>query len=159
METLLIVIGALLIFGGLIGCIVPVLPGPPISYAGLLILQLAKENNPFSTETMMIWLVVTIVVTLLDYVVPVWGTRKYGGTRQGVWGSVIGLIAGLFFFPPIGIIVGPFIGAIAGEMIAGKNSNDALRAGFGSFIGLLAGTLLKLIASAWMAFLFFTHIG
>lgn len=158
METLLIILGALLIFGGLIGCIVPVLPGPPISYAGLLVLQLAKDN-PFSTETMMIWLAVTIVVTLLDYVVPIWGTRKYGGSRQGVWGSVIGLMAGLFFFPPVGIIVGPFLGAIAGEMVAGKNSNDALRAGFGSFIGLLAGTLLKLIASAWMAFLFFTHIG
>jgi uncharacterized protein YqgC (DUF456 family) len=157
MEWLLITLGALLIIGGLIGCIIPVLPGPPISYAGLLLLQLT-EDAPFSTETLMIWLGVTIFVTVLDYIVPVWGTRKYGGTKKGVWGSIIGLIVGIFFFPPIGIIVGPFAGAIIGEMMAGKNSNDAFRAGFGSFIGLLAGTLLKLIASAWMAFLFFTNI-
>lgn len=157
MEWLLITLGALLIIGGLIGCIIPVLPGPPISYAGLLLLQLT-DDAPFSTETLMIWLGVTIFVTVLDYIVPVWGTRKYGGTKKGVWGSIIGLIAGIFFFPPIGIIVGPFAGAIIGEMMAGKNSNDALRAGFGSFVGLLAGTLLKLIASAWMAFLFFTNI-
>lgn len=157
MEWLLITLGALLIIGGLIGCIIPVLPGPPISYAGLLLLQLT-DDAPFSTETLMIWLGVTIFVTVLDYIVPVWGTRKYGGTKKGVWGSIIGLIAGIFFFPPIGIIVGPFAGAIIGEMMAGKNSNDAFRAGFGSFIGLLAGTLLKLIASAWMAFLFFTNI-
>ena len=157
MEWLLITLGALLIIGGLIGCIIPVLPGPPISYAGLLLLQLT-EDAPFSTETLMIWLGVTIFVTVLDYIVPVWGTRKYGGTKKGVWGSIIGLIVGIFFFPPIGIIVGPFAGAIIGEMMAGKNSNDAFRAGFGFFVGLLAGTLLKLIASAWMAFLFFTNI-
>lgn len=157
MEWLLIILGALLILGGLIGCIIPVLPGPPISYAGLLLLQLT-DNAPFSTKTLMIWLGVTIFVTVLDYIVPVWGTRKYGGTKKGVWGSIIGLVVGIFFFPPIGIIVGPFAGAIIGEMIAGKNSNDAFRAGFGSFVGLLAGTLLKLIASAWMAFLFFTNI-
>lgn len=157
MEWLIILLGALLIAGGLIGCIIPVLPGPPISYSGLLLLQLT-EKAPFSTETLMIWLGVTIFVTVLDYIVPVWGTRKYGGTKKGVWGSIIGLIVGIFFFPPIGILVGPFAGAIIGELVAGKNSNDAFRAGFGSFIGLLAGTLLKLIASAWMAFLFFTNI-
>jgi uncharacterized protein YqgC (DUF456 family) len=158
MEWLLIILGALLILGGLLGCILPVIPGPPISYAGLLLLQLT-DKAPFSSQTLLIWLAVTIVVTLLDYFVPVWGTRKYGGTRQGVWGSIIGLVAGIFFFPPVGIIVGPFLGAITGELIAGKNSSDALRAGFGSFVGLLAGTLLKLIASGWMAFLFFTNIG
>ncbi|MGM0567000.1 MAG: DUF456 domain-containing protein [Bacteroidota bacterium] len=157
MEWLWIVLAGILIIVGLAGCIIPVIPGPPISYAGLLLLQVAKDN-PFSAETMMIWLTVTIVVTLLDYVVPVWGTRKYGGSRQGVWGSIIGLVAGLFFFPPIGIVIGPFAGAILGEMVAGKNSNDALRAGFGSFVGLMAGTLLKLIASGWMAFMYFTNL-
>lgn len=81
MEWLLIILGALLILGGLIGCIIPVLPGPPISYAGLLLLQLT-DNAPFSTKTLMIWLGVTIFVTVLDYIVPVWGTRKYGGTKK-----------------------------------------------------------------------------
>jgi len=157
MEWLWIVLGAIFIIVGILGCILPVLPGPPISYAGMLLLQLT-DNPPFESKTLVIWFLVAAGVTLLDYVVPVWGTRKYGGTRKGVWGSVIGLVAGIFFFPPIGIIVGPFAGAVIGEMLAGKQSNDAFRAGFGSFVGLLAGTLLKLIASAWMGYLFFTHI-
>lgn len=157
MEWLWIILGALLIIVGILGCILPVIPGPPISYGGMLLLQLTDEP-PFEANTLLIWLGVTVGVTLLDYVVPVWGTRKYGGTKKGVWGSVIGLLVGMFFFPPIGIIVGPFLGAVLGEMIAGKQSNDALRAGFGSFVGLLAGTLLKLIASAWMGYLFFTNI-
>ena len=157
MEWLWIVLGGILIIIGLLGCIVPVIPGPPISYVGLILLQLT-DKPPFEAQTLVIWLLITIAVTLLDYVVPVWGTRKYGGTKKGVWGSVIGLLVGLFFFPPLGIIIGPFIGAVLGEMIAGKQSNDALRAGFGSFVGLLAGTLLKLIASAWMGYLFFSHI-
>ncbi|MCF8232873.1 MAG: DUF456 domain-containing protein [Bacteroidales bacterium] len=157
MEWLWIVLGGILIIIGLLGCIVPVIPGPPISYVGLILLQIT-DKPPFEAQTLVIWLLITIGVTLLDYVVPVWGTRKYGGTKKGVWGSVIGLVVGLFFFPPLGIIIGPFIGAVLGEMVAGKQSNDALRAGFGSFVGLLAGTLLKLIASAWMGYLFFSNI-
>ena len=157
MEWLWIVLGASFIIVGILGCLLPVLPGPPISYAGMLLLQLT-DNPPFESKTLVIWFLVAAGVTLLDYVVPVWGTRKYGGTRKGVWGSVIGLVVGIFFFPPIGIIVGPFAGAVIGEMLAGKQSNDAFRAGFGSFVGLLAGTLLKLIASAWMGYLFFTNI-
>lgn len=157
MEWLWIILGATLIIVGILGCILPVIPGPPISYGGLLLLQLT-DDPPFEANTLLIWLGVTVVVTLLDYVVPVWGTRKYGGTKKGVWGSVIGLLVGIFFFPPVGIIVGPFLGAVLGEMIAGKQTNDALRAGFGSFVGLLAGTLLKLIASAWMGYLFFTNL-
>lgn len=157
MEWLWIILGGTLIIIGILGCILPVIPGPPISYGGMLLLQLTDEP-PFEANTLVIWLLITVAVTLLDYVVPVWGTRKYGGTKKGVWGSVLGLIAGIFFFPPIGIIVGPFVGAVLGEMLAGKQSNDALRAGFGSFVGLLAGTLLKLVASAWMGYLFFTNL-
>lgn len=157
MDWIWISIGIILIVVGLLGCIVPIIPGPPISYVGLLMLQLTEEA-PLTTRILLIWLGVTIAVTVLDYAVPVYGTKKYGGSKQGVWGSMIGLFIGIFFFPPIGLIVGPFLGAIIGEMIAGKDSNNALRAGFGSFVGLLFGTLLKLIASAWMVFIFFKNL-
>jgi hypothetical protein len=157
MDWIWISIGIILIVVGLLGCIVPIIPGPPISYVGLLMLQLTEEA-PLTTRILLIWLGVTIAVTVLDYAVPVYGTKKYGGSKQGVWGSMIGLFIGIFFFPPIGLIVGPFLGAIIGEMIAGKDSNNALRAGFGSFVGLLFGTLLKLIASAWMGFIFFKNL-
>ncbi len=157
MEWLLIIIGILLMIGGLLGCIIPILPGPPISFLGLLILQL-RENPPFDTETLLIWLAVTIIVTALDYLIPAWGTKKYGGSKQGVWGSFFGLLIGLFFFPPLGIIFGSFLGALTGEYIAGKDTQVAVRSAFGAFIGLLTGTILKLIVSGWMMFLFFNAI-
>jgi hypothetical protein len=88
------------------------------------------------------WAIIVIIVAILDYVVPVWGTRKYGGTKAGVRGSIIGLIIGIFFLPLgpfglFGIIGGPFIGAWIGEIFAGQEHNKALRAAFGSFVGFL----------------------
>jgi uncharacterized protein YqgC (DUF456 family) len=101
--------------------------------------------------------IVTVVVTILDYVVPAWGTKKSGGSKAGIRGATAGLIVGLFL-GPAGIIVGPFAGAVIGEMIGGSGTDKALRAGFGSFLGFLAGTGLKLMASITMAFYFFKYV-
>lgn len=152
MEWLWISIGAIAIILGILGCILPILPGPPVGFVGLLLLQLTNEP-PFSERQLVMWGLVAALVTVLDYVVPVWGTRKFGGSKKGVWGSVIGLIVGLTF-PPFGIIIGPFIGAVIGELIDGKEFNAALRAGFGSFIGFLAGTMMKLAVSLFFAYHF-----
>jgi uncharacterized protein YqgC (DUF456 family) len=100
-----------------------------------------------------VWAILTLVVTGLDYVIPIYGTRKFGGTKYGMWGCIIGLIAGLWL-GPVGIIVGPFVGALAGELIANSSSDQALRAAFGSFVGFLLGTLLKLIACFVMVWYF-----
>lgn len=153
MEYVLIVLGALLIVGGILGGVLPALPGPPLSYAGLLCLHFT-ERYQFSSRFLIIWAVVTAVVAVLDYAIPAWGTRRFGGSKRGVWGSVIGLVIGLFFFPPFGIIIGPFLGAVAGELSAGKDSGAAMKSGFGSFVGFIAGTLIKLIASGLMAWSF-----
>lgn len=153
MDYVLIVLGALFIISGILGGILPVLPGPPMSYVGLLLLHFT-EKYQFETRFLIIWLIVAAVVTVTDYFIPVWGTKRYGGSKQGIWGSIIGLVIGLFFFPPFGIIIGPFIGAVVGELITGKNSGVALKSGFGSFMGFLAGTLMKLIASGLMAWHF-----
>jgi len=157
MDWIWITLGVVLTISGIAGCILPFLPGPPLSYIALLTL-LAIDQNEFSARFLGIWLVVTVAVTLLDYYVPVWGTKKFGGSSKGIWGATIGLIAGLFFFPPFGLIVGPFIGAFIGELIAGKDTSAALRSGFGSFIGFLAGTIMKLTVSIIMAFYFFRAI-
>lgn len=157
MEWVWITLGTLLTIAGIVGCIIPLIPGPPLSYAALLILHFTLDE-PFSSRFLIVWLLLTILVTLLDYYVPIWGTQKFGGTRGGMWGSTIGLIIGLFFFPPFGIIVGPFIGALVGELLGGKEISSALRSAFGSFLGFIAGTIMKLTVSAILAFYFFKAI-
>lgn len=131
----------------------PILPGPPISYMGLLLLQL-QEVAPFSTQFMIIWLGITVVVVVLDYLIPAFGTKRYGGSRWGIAGTMIGLVVGIFVFPPLGIIIGPIVGALVGEALSGKTSQEALRAAFGSFVGFLFGTLIKLVASSFMVYYF-----
>ncbi|GET21782.1 DUF456 domain-containing protein [Prolixibacter denitrificans] len=153
MDYVLITISAILMLVGLIGCILPALPGPTLSYLGLVVLSFS-DRVTFSTRFFIIWGIVALVVTILDYVIPIWGTKRFGGSKYGVWGSIIGLLGGLFF-PPIGFILGPFAGAIVGEMYAGKRSKEMFRAGFGSFIGFLVATFIKILISGTMFFLFF----
>ncbi len=152
MDTFLLVIGILLMLAGLAGCILPFLPGPPLCYIALLIQQM-QTTPPYSTRFLVIWAVVTVLVTAIDYIIPVYGTRRFGGTRYGMWGCVAGLIVGLFF-GPLGLIAGPFVGAFVGELIANGNSDHAFRAALGSFVGFLLGTLLKLITCLVMGWYF-----
>ena len=148
MEITLLILAGICMLVGIIGCIIPSLPGVPVAYAGLWIAQ-ATDRIDFGWKMLLIWGIVTIVVSVLDYVVPAWGTKKFGGTKYGVWGSTIGVFVGLFF-GAIGVIAGPLIGAILGELIGGKEVREALKAGWGSFIGLLCGTILKLICCGLM---------
>ena len=149
MDTVWLVLGFILMSIGIVGCLLPLLPGPPLAFVALLIQQL-RTDQPFTAKFLWIWGIVTVVVTALDYIIPVYGTRKYGGSSYGVWGCTIGLIAGIWM-GPLGIIVGPFLGAFIGELIARNNSENALKAAWGSFVGFLFGTLLKLIACLVMA--------
>jgi uncharacterized protein len=143
MDYVWIISGGVLLVAGLIGCFLPVLPGPPLAFLGLLIQQL-KSTTPFTIRFIIIFLLITVIITVLDYVIPVYGTKKFGGSKYGVWGSTIGLLVGLWF-GPLGIIAGPFIGAWVGELIATSDASQALKAAIGSFIGFLAGTVLKLM--------------
>jgi uncharacterized protein len=151
-DIFLLVVGVVLMIVGLAGCVLPFLPGPPLCFIALLIQQLQSEA-PYTSRFLIIWAAVTVVITVLDYVIPVYGTKKFGGTKYGVWGCIIGLVAGLAF-GPLGIIVGPFIGAFIGEMIANNNSSNAFRAALGSFFGFVVGTLLKLVACFVMVYYF-----
>ena len=148
MDIVLLVLAGLCMLIGIIGCIIPGLPGTPVAYLGLLIAQ-ATDRVDFSWQFLLIWGIVTVVVQVLDYVVPAWGTKRYGGTRYGVWGSTIGVFAGLFF-GAAGVIIGPLVGAVLGELIGGKDAAQALRAGWGSFLGILCGTVIKLICCGLM---------
>lgn len=150
-----VVIGLILLILGFIGCIIPALPGPPLSFVAILILAIAQGFiEPLTLNLIIIMLIVTIVVTVLDYIIPAAGAKKYGSSKWGVWGAIIGMIVGMLYFPPFGMIVGAFIGAVGIELIAGKTSKEAMRAGWGVFIGTMFGTLLKLIASGMMTYYF-----
>jgi uncharacterized protein len=155
MDIVLIIFGSLLMLLGLVGCILPALPGPPLSYVGILLLHFTNQYN-FSTKFLIVWGVLTLVVSILDYLIPIWGTKTFGGSRYGIWGSIIGLFLGMIW-PPFGIIIGPFVGAIIGEIIGGQKDN-ALKAGFGSFVGFLGGVILKLIVSGMMLFYFIAEL-
>lgn len=130
---------------GVIGSFLPVIPGPPISFGGMLLLQL-QETGPFTTNRLITWFIIVVVITVLDYVIPTVGTKKLGGSKYGVWGSTLGMIVGLFF-GPLGIILGPALGAFVGELIYQKKPDIALKAALGSFIGFLAGTILKFLVT------------
>ena len=142
MDVLLLIVGFVLMILGLIGSFLPVLPGVPLSWLGLLLLYFTEKIQS-NYWVLGITLIITIIVTILDYVIPAKGTKKFGGTKYGIWGTNIGLILGLFF-PPIGFIVGPFVGAFVGEILNNSSdTNGALKAATGSFIGFLVSTFMK----------------
>lgn len=170
MDIVLIILGAICLLVGIIGCIVPGLPGVPLAYLGLLCAHWT-ERAQLSWQELVIWAAITIFVTVLDYIVPAWGTKQLGGTKWGVWGSIIGLLVGLFFGIK-GIIIGPFVGAVLGELLYFKRHPQVLDqyttkkgkykkafvAGLGSFLGLMVGTVIKLICCGVMIFYFIKEL-
>ena len=152
MDIALIVIGIVLLTGGIIGCIIPFLPGPPLAYCSLILLQFA-HFQPFSTTFLVVWAIVVLIVVLLDYYIPIGGTKWFGGTKGGTWGATTGLLLGVFL-SPVGILIGPFLGAFVGEIINRQNTGAAFRSAIGAFIGFLAGTFMKLVICGTLAFYF-----
>ena len=143
MDIFLILIGLILMIGGIIGSFIPILPGPITSWFGILMLNFTN-TIPINYTLLIITLIIAIGIFVLDYIIPAIGTKKFGGSKYGIYGTTIGLIIGLLFFPPFGIIIGPFLGALIGELIYdNKNSNRALKAAFGSFLGFLTSTFIK----------------
>ena len=122
------------------------------------------QEPPFTARFLAIWALITAGVTLLDYFVPIWGTKRFGGTKTGIWGATIGLLIAVIILPisgivigpfgVIGLLLGPFIGAYIGELIGGSDSNIAIKSAFGSFLGFLAGTMMKLVISFIMGYYF-----
>jgi uncharacterized protein YqgC (DUF456 family) len=151
-DYIFLILGILLMILGIIGCLVPVLPGPPFSFLGLILLHLTRFGH-FTNPTLITLGIIAVVVTVLDYIVPVWGTKRFGGSKYGTRGATVGLIIGIFL-GPMGIILGPLIGAFVGEMIFKDDIGYAFKAGFGSLLGFLTGIGLKLAASFVMTFYF-----
>lgn len=153
MDIFLIVVGAIGLVIAFAGCFLPLLPGPPIAYFSLWLVHFTTQAH-FTTGQLVLWGCLVVFVQIADYLTPVMGTRYSGGSRLGNWGCAIGTIAGLFLFAPWGILFGPFLGAFVGELMDGKQSIDALKAGFGAFIGFLLGVVLKVALCGYFIYCF-----
>ena len=180
MEIILVVLAFLLLLAGLAGSVVPAIPGPPLGYAGLLLLKWSGYGN-FSLLFLLVWAGIVIAITVIDNILPAFMTKRFGGSRMAVAGSVIGLIAGTIFFAPAGLLIGPFLGALVGELLnnqlklnreekaAKLNAADAdsavsdvasnstgnagaLKAALGAFLAFIVGTGAKLIIGALMIY-------
>jgi hypothetical protein len=148
MDIVLLILGFILILVGILGSFLPVLPGPPVSWLGLLLLHMTSAI-PMNWTFLGITLAVALVVFALDYFIPAMGTKKFGGTRAGVIGTTLGLFIALAFpiFGPFGIIIWPFIGALVGELLNKADKKTATKAAFGSFLGFLTGTFIKFMVA------------
>ncbi|WP_457615888.1 DUF456 domain-containing protein [Lutibacter sp.] len=156
MDIVLLIAGFLFIILGIIGSFLPILPGPITSWIGLLLLHLTKAV-PQNWTFLGITLGIAVLIWIIDYFIPAMGTKKFGGSKFGVIGSMLGLIVGIVFLGPLGIIIGPFLGAFLGELLKdSKNTNKAFKAAIGSFIGFLTSTLIKFIATLVFAGFFFS---
>ncbi len=158
MNVVMIILAVLLGLVGIIGSIVPGIPGPPLSWIGLLLIYFFG-GDPMSRTLLFVMLAVTIVVTVVDYLVPAWFTKVTGGSKYAAWGAILGLLAGLIFPLPGGMIVTSLAGAFLAEMlIAGKGAGASFKSSLGAFLGFLSGTGIKLIASAVMLYYIIAYI-
>lgn len=147
MEYFLLLLCLILLVIGVVGSVLPGLPGLPMSWLGLFSLTFI-DGIHISPYILWSSLLFTIVVSVLDYVIPAQGTKRFGGTSYGVWGTNIGLVVGIIVPIPFGFILGPFLGALLGELLFDRNDiQRAFKAAIGSFIGFLVSTFMKIIVS------------
>ncbi|HWQ71990.1 MAG TPA: DUF456 domain-containing protein [Desulfitobacteriaceae bacterium] len=158
MTTVALILTIILFIAGLLGTILPVLPGPILIYGGMLLYGLMTKFATLDAYFFILQTLVLIVIFLIDFVASAVSTRRFGGSKPAVWGAIIGTILGLFILGPLGIIIGPFLGATVTELLRGKGADQSIRVGFGSLVGILGGTVFKLGAEILMIIYFFMRI-
>ena len=147
LDIILIILGVLCLITGLMGCILPFLPGPPVAYLGLVLLHFTDKVQ-YTTTQLIVWLLIVLVVQVLDYFTPMLGSKYSGGSRWGNWGCIIGTLIGLLFLP-WGVIFGPFLGAVIGELLGNKEFSQALRSGVAIIDWISTGNIPE-ICSLWL---------
>ncbi|MCD7973920.1 MAG: DUF456 domain-containing protein [Candidatus Azobacteroides sp.] len=151
MDIVLIILGIIFILGGIVGCVIPAIPGPPLSWLGLLMMKFTSQlGGKISWNWIIIWAVIVVLVSILDYLLPIWSTKKMGGTKPGIWGATIGMVIGMLFLP-WGLILGPFLGALVGESLTRPDKKDSFKAAFGTFIGFASSAGIKLLTCGLLA--------
>lgn len=157
MDVVLIVVSGVLMIMGILGSFLPVLPGIPLSWLGLLVLHLSSVI-PMNYLFLGVTLLIAVIIFALQYAIPAFGTKYFGGSRGGMIGATIGLVFGIFIPVPFAILIAPFVGAFIGEILQKSNTRTALRAASGSFIGLLASTFMEFIVTGIFLLLYIYKI-
>lgn len=161
MDFVFEIVGFLFVLLGIVGSFLPVLPGPLTGWVGLFLLH-QSDRIPQDNTFLLTSFAIALLVFLIDYVIPALGTKKFGGSKKGIIGSTIGLVIGLLFLGPLGIIVGPFLGAYSGELLNKTEQKQALKAALGSLIGFLTGVFLKFAVALVFCFyyikIYTTHL-
>ncbi|MGA0967152.1 MAG: DUF456 domain-containing protein [Flavobacteriaceae bacterium] len=158
MDLFLIGLGGFFILLGIIGSFLPVLPGPPTTWVGFLMLYFTSSVT-LSLSFLLLTLGIALLVFSIDTILSVFGVKKMGGGRAGIIGSTIGLIIGLLFFGPLGILLGPFVGAFLGELLFNKSDmGDAFKSASGALLGFLSGVFLKFLVSLVFAYYFVVKV-
>jgi uncharacterized protein YqgC (DUF456 family) len=152
--AVLIVLGFIVLAAGIVGCVLPIIPGPPLAYAALLLLSIARKWQAVSPTVLIVLGAAAVVVTVIENLMPIITSKWKGASKAGIWGSVIGMVVGLVFFPPFGVIIGTFAGAVLAELLFSKRPEGALKAGWGVFLGTMIGIALKLAVSGVIAVYF-----
>lgn len=155
---MLIIIGAILAVLGVIGSIIPAMPGPILSFLSLILLYFSKEGESITLFSLILFGIATLAIIVIDYIAPILGAKVSGASKNGVRGSIIGAIIGILFFPPLGIFIGAFIGAVLGETREGKDFRQAMKAGIGTIVASAATAVLQVIFSLTVLIYFFVKI-
>ncbi|MFO7848896.1 MAG: DUF456 domain-containing protein [Spirochaetia bacterium] len=154
LDIVLTTVGSLLSLFGLIGCVLPIVPGPLLSYGAVVLIFFAPGSDLISVSLLVVLGLVSLAAMLGDQVLPAVSSRRAGAGRAGIIGSVIGMIAGMIFFPPFGLVIGAFLGALAGEILFHRENRKPLKAAFAVFRGTLLATLIKLCVAAVSTYFF-----
>ncbi len=158
METFWLIVALALVVIGIWGTIIPALPGIALIFSGYLVWGIASGWKDYGTTTVLVMGIITVISYVLDYYAGAIGAKTFGASRGGVWGAMIGAILGFIFFNLPGLVIGPFIGALVGELLMGRSHQEAFRAGWGAFLGFLAGSLMRVTIGVVMALLFFYYL-
>jgi len=159
LEAILIILSFILIGTGIIFSVLPPLPGPILSYGALISAHYISLDTQFSTTSFIVWGIICLIITVADYLLPIAATKKFGGTKAGVIGGMIGVVAGGILPIPFGVIIGPLLGAIIGDLYGGNHIKSAVKSGFGSFLGFLLGTGLKVLYSVMLGVIITWKVG
>jgi len=153
-DILVGVLGSAIVVAGLLGCIVPVIPGPPVAYIALLLVSWAGGWNVYALWVLIVMAVAAVGAAVLDSILPIVTSRRSGAGKAGIWGSVLGMLVGTVFFPPFGTVIGAFLGALVGELLVMRKGRNPMKAALGVFTGTMLATVVKLSVSGVTAVLF-----